>query len=70
MELTQMNGDFLLKKGRLLLQLEVPMDDPRVAAVAARHKVSTAVIMLRYVSQHGITIVTASDKLEYDEEDM
>jgi hypothetical protein len=26
--------------------------------------------MLKYVSQHNITIVTASDKLEYDEEDI
>ena len=29
-----------------------------------------AVIMLRFVSQHDITIVTASDKLEYDMEDI
>ena len=42
----------------------VAMDHPTVAAIAARHKVSAALVMLRYVSQHGITIVTASDNLE------
>lgn len=32
--------------------------------------VAIAVILLKYVSQHNITIVTASDKLEYDKEDI
>ncbi len=32
--------------------------------------VQTAVVMLKYVSQHNITIVTASNRLDYDREDI
>jgi diketogulonate reductase-like aldo/keto reductase len=48
----------------------VAMSDAVVTKIAVKHNVSTAAIMLKYVSQHDITIVTASDKLEYDEEDI
>eukprot|EP00937_MAST-01D_sp_MAST-1D-sp2_P003565 g3565.t1 len=47
----------------------VPMDHPAIVGVAARHNVSNAAVILKYVSQHDIAIVTASDSAAYDTED-
>ena len=43
--------------------------DPAVAAVAAKHNVSAVGVLLRFVCQHNIALVTASDKRSYDVED-
>ena len=43
--------------------------DPAVAAVAAKHNVSAVGVLLRFVGQHNIALVTASDKRSYDVED-
>jgi len=43
--------------------------DPAVAAVAAKHNVSAVGVLLRFVGQHKIALVTASDKRSYDVED-
>lgn len=48
----------------------VDLDDPAIATVAARHNVSNAVVMLRYVTQRNISVVTASDSLAYDDDDV
>ena len=48
----------------------VSMDDPVVAKVAAKHNVSNAIVMLRFVTQQHITVVTASDSPRFDEKDM
>lgn len=42
---------------------------PTVRAVAAKYNVSAAVVMMKFVSAHGISIVTASNSAQYDEED-
>lgn len=47
----------------------VPTNHPAIAAVAARRNVSEAAVVLKYVSAHGIAIVTASDSAAYDVED-
>eukprot|EP01052_Picozoa_sp_SAG31_P059138 SAG31_NODE_18465_length_635_cov_1.244403_2_plen_68_part_01 len=46
------------------------MDSPVVQRVAAKHNISAAVVMLRFVTQKQITVVTASDELAYDQEDV
>jgi 2,5-diketo-D-gluconate reductase A len=48
----------------------ISTDDPKLTKIAARNNLSAATLMLKYVSQHNITIVTASDELEYDEDDI
>ena len=46
------------------------VSNPMIGKIAAKYSVSAAVIMLKFVSQHHITIVTASDSLQYDHEDI
>ena len=43
--------------------------DPSDPAVAAKHNVSAVGVLLRFVGQHNIALVTASDKRSYDVED-
>ena len=52
------------------LSAAVPMDHPVVAAVANRHNVSAAVVMLKYVSTHGIAVLSSFSKLQHGVEDM
>ena len=47
------------------LSAAVPENHPVITAVASRHNVSTAVIMLKYVSAHGIAVLSAMSKLAY-----
>ena len=46
------------------------MDHPVVAAVANHHNVSAAVVMLKYVSTHGIVVISSFNKLQHGVEDM
>lgn len=43
-----------------VLHATVPMSHPTITAVAARHNVSNAQVMIKYVSQLGISVVSAS----------
>jgi diketogulonate reductase-like aldo/keto reductase len=47
----------------------VDMHHPAITTVAKRRNVSNAAVILKYVSQQGIAIVTASDNTAYDLED-
>ena len=47
----------------------VASDHPTVARVASKHNISSQGVMLKYVSQAGIALVSASDKEQYDIED-
>ena len=46
------------------------MDDPTLAIVAKTHNVSSAAVMLRFVSQHGIAMLSSVSKPEYIAEDV
>ena len=46
------------------------MKDADVVRIAAAHKVSAAQVALRWVVQQGVVAVTASEKKEYDVEDL
>lgn len=46
------------------------LHDPVVNSIAAHHNKSSAQVALRWVVQQGIPVVTSSDKLEYDKEDL
>jgi diketogulonate reductase-like aldo/keto reductase len=52
------------------LHARVQLDEPVVQAIAAKHDVSTAVVMYRYISQLNISVVTGSSNVEYDREDI
>jgi len=52
------------------LSAAVPMGNPVVAAVASRHNVSAAAVMLKYVSAHGIAVLSSFSKPEYAVEDI
>lgn len=52
------------------LSAAVPMDHPLVTAVATSHNVSSAAIMLKYVSTYGIAVLSSMSKLEYGMEDI
>lgn len=46
------------------------LSDPTVAAVAARANVSTALVALRWVVQHGMNVVTSASDAAYQAEDL
>lgn len=52
------------------LSAGVPMDNPTLSAVAGRHNVSNAAVMLRFVSAHGISILSSISSPEYTAEDI
>ena len=43
---------------------------PVLAKIAQAHGVSNQVVVLRWITQQGIPLVTASDSLQYDQEDL
>ena len=45
------------------------MDNPKVKAIAASHGVAAADVIMRWITQQGIVVVTGSMKQEYDLED-
>ena len=46
------------------------LTDPTVKRVAARHNVSTALVGLRWVLQHGLSVVTSATDPRYQREDL
>lgn len=53
------------------LSAGVPMTNPVITAVATRHNVSNAAVMLKYVSVHGISVLSSMPaNPEYAEEDI
>ena len=52
------------------LSAGVPMSNAVVGAVAARHNVSNAAVMLKYVSAHGISVLSSFSSTEYAVEDI
>ena len=43
---------------------------PALAEIAKAHSVSNEIVVLRWITQQGIPLVTASDSLQYDLEDL
>merc|ERR1712232_140451 len=48
----------------------VPMGHPTIAAIAAKHNASNAQIMYRFVSAHGISVLSSFHEREHAMEDM
>merc|ERR1712232_417857 len=48
----------------------VPMDNPTIGRIAAKHNVSNAQIMYRFVSAHGISVLSSFSKMEHAVEDI
>jgi len=46
------------------------LNDPTVASIAAAHGKTSAQVALRWIVQQDIVVVTRSNSLEHDEEDM
>ena len=46
------------------------LGDPTVRRIASRHNRSTAQIALRWVLQHGMTVVTSAASAAYQEDDL
>jgi hypothetical protein len=53
-----------------VLHGRISMNNSMVEAVATKHNVSAAAVMMQYVAAHNITVVTASDTRAYDVEDI
>ena len=52
------------------LSAGVPISHPTVGAVAARHNATNGQVMLRYVSQHGISVLSSFTNPKYLDEDI
>ncbi len=46
------------------------LTDPTVKKIAVRHNVSTAVVGLRWVLQHGMAVVTSGSNPAYQHDDL
>ena len=46
------------------------IDDPAVSTIATAHSVTNAQVVMRWVTQLGVPLVTASENAKYDREDM
>merc|ERR1712113_434107 len=52
------------------LAAAVPSNHPTIAAIAAKHNVSTVQVMYRFVSAHGIAVLSSFHKREHAIEDI